>query len=118
MTIEELVDIPEEKGTVNDATDQEISDAVKERRAEEQLLKIEGGNDHGFANNMPKPSRQEALEAVSTLWGYISDHNDGFARQLEGILASFRRQVCLDDTKAMHDMQMTDYFTRIAATNG
>ncbi|KAJ6522647.1 hypothetical protein DFH09DRAFT_872807, partial [Mycena vulgaris] len=101
-----------EKGTINDATDQEISDAVKERRAEEQLLKIKAGDDHGFANNMPKPSRREALEAVSTLRGYISDRDDGFARQLEGILASFGLQIRLDDTKAMHDMQMTDYFAR------
>ncbi|KAJ6627704.1 hypothetical protein B0H10DRAFT_1779346, partial [Mycena sp. CBHHK59/15] len=54
-------------------------------------------------------------EAASTLCRYVSDRDDEFTYQLKGILTRFGRQTRLDDAKAMHDTQMTDYFTRIAA---
>ncbi|KAJ7466098.1 hypothetical protein FB451DRAFT_993272, partial [Mycena latifolia] len=107
-----LLNIPEEQATINEATDQEICEAVMEKRADEQLLEIEGGDDHDFANEVPKPSRLQALQAAATLRGYISDRDDDFARQFERILAGFGRQTRLDDMKAMRDTQMTDYFAR------
>ncbi|KAJ7288699.1 hypothetical protein C8J57DRAFT_1494971 [Mycena rebaudengoi] len=115
MNLGELLDIPEEAAKMNEATDQDICDAVKERLVDEQMSEINGGNDDDSANQVPRPSRQQALEAVSTLREYISDRNDMFARQLEAILAGFGRQMRLGDMKAMRDTQMSDYFSRIAA---
>ncbi|KAJ7235431.1 hypothetical protein C8J57DRAFT_1530867 [Mycena rebaudengoi] len=91
---------------MNEATDQEICDAVKERLADEKMLEINGGDDD-----------DSAAQAVSTLREYILDCDDMFARQFEAILAGFGRQTRLDDMKAMRDTQMTDYFGRIAAEN-
>ncbi|KAJ7145586.1 hypothetical protein C8R44DRAFT_723515 [Mycena epipterygia] len=54
LNIDKLLNIAEEQTTINDGTDQEICDAVREKRAEEQLLEIEGGDDHDFSNDVPK----------------------------------------------------------------
>ncbi|KAJ6617328.1 hypothetical protein B0H10DRAFT_2033776 [Mycena sp. CBHHK59/15] len=113
--LRELLDMPEEAARMNESTDQEICDAVKEKVAEEQMLEINGGDDFDSAAQVPRPSRRQALEAASTLWAYLSDRDDGFARQLEVVLAQFGCQTRLDDMKTMRDTQMTDYFTRIAA---
>ncbi|KAJ6616273.1 hypothetical protein B0H10DRAFT_1697728, partial [Mycena sp. CBHHK59/15] len=107
-----LLDIPEEQAKMNETTDQEICDAVNEKLAEEQMLEIHGGDDHDSTAQVPRPSRQQALEAASTLREYISDHDDAFACQLEAILAIFGRQTRLDDMKTMWDTQMIDYFNR------
>ncbi|KAJ7266142.1 hypothetical protein C8J57DRAFT_1511074 [Mycena rebaudengoi] len=117
MNLGELLDIPEEAAKMNEATDQDICDAVKERLVDEQMLEINGGDDDDSADQVPRPSRQQALEAVSTLREYISDRNVMFARQLEAMLARFGRQTRLDNMKATRDSQMTDYFSRIAAEN-
>ncbi|KAJ7292163.1 hypothetical protein C8J57DRAFT_1492646 [Mycena rebaudengoi] len=46
-----------------------------------------GGDDDEEGD--PKPSRKEALQAVSTLHQYIADLDEPFARNLEGVLATF-----------------------------
>ncbi|KAJ7249635.1 hypothetical protein C8J57DRAFT_1079546 [Mycena rebaudengoi] len=98
------------------ASDQDIYDAVTEKFANEQLLEVAGGDDNDIAEVIPRPTRRQALEAVPTIHGYISDRGDDFARQMEVILADFGRQTRLDDAKAMRETQMTDYFSRIAST--
>jgi hypothetical protein len=71
MNLQELLDIPEEQAKINNATDQEIFEAVTEQRAQE-LREIEGGDDENDSA-IPKPSRRQALEAASVLRGYVAD---------------------------------------------
>jgi hypothetical protein len=74
------MNLPEEAAKMNEATDQDICNAVKGRLADERMLEINGGDDDDSADQVPRPSRQQALEAVSTLREYISDRNDIFGR--------------------------------------
>jgi hypothetical protein len=58
MNLGELLDIPEEAAKMNEATDQDVCDAVKGRLADEQMLEINGGDDDDSADQVPRPSRQ------------------------------------------------------------
>ena len=59
-----------------------------------------------------KPSRREALLAASTLRSYVSDINDPFARNLEGILTNFGHQIHLDELRSFKPTAISDYFVR------
>ena len=55
-----------------------------------QNLEINGGDNSDDDDLViEKPNRREALAALLTLQGCISDIGDPFARQLEAILVSF-----------------------------
>ncbi|KAJ6506499.1 hypothetical protein C8R45DRAFT_1090189 [Mycena sanguinolenta] len=114
MNVDELLNVPEEDVRIDNSTEKEICAAVTEKRALEQMLEINGSDDHDTAALAPGPSRLQALEAALTLREYILDRDDEFARQMEVVLARFGRQTCLDGMKAMRETQMTDYFSRVA----
>jgi hypothetical protein len=100
---------------MNEATNQDICDAVNEQQTEKQMLEVHGGGDHDSTGLVVRPSHQQVLEAASTLREYLSDRNDPFACKLEDILARFGRQMHLDNMKTMRETQMTDYFHRTTA---
>ncbi|KAJ7756900.1 hypothetical protein B0H14DRAFT_2404580, partial [Mycena olivaceomarginata] len=77
---------------------------------------INGGDD-GLDDPAPepKPTRQEALQAVSTLRKYLADVDGVFARKLEMGLATFGRETQLEHSKSLVSTSITDYFT--AAVN-
>jgi hypothetical protein len=75
---------------MNEATDQEICDVVN-KLVEEQMLEIHGGDDDDPTGLVPRPSRQQVLEAASIFRDCISDRDNVFARQLGTILARFGR---------------------------
>ncbi|KAJ7831605.1 hypothetical protein B0H14DRAFT_3713286 [Mycena olivaceomarginata] len=67
-----------------------------------QMGEINGGDDD-VEDNMgfqPCPTRREALSATQTLRKYTETLDDGFARKLEQLLASFGRQTQLEETNA------------------
>ncbi|KAJ7251216.1 hypothetical protein C8J57DRAFT_1520572 [Mycena rebaudengoi] len=61
----------------------------------------------------PKPSRKEALQAVSTLHQYIADLDEPFVRNLEGVLVTFGRETRQEEFREMVNSFITDY---LAAT--
>ncbi|KAJ7813528.1 hypothetical protein B0H14DRAFT_2376751, partial [Mycena olivaceomarginata] len=98
--------IPEE------ATDEEIVEAVQKMWANLEDGEINGGDD-GHNDFLPeqKPTRKEALQAVSTLQKYLADVDSSFARNLELGLATFGRETQLERSKALVSTLITDYFT-------
>ena len=82
-------------------------DAIKVR----ENIDTNGGDDvdDGVAIE-PQPTRQEVLQAVSTISKYIDELHDPLSRKIEGLLRSFNRQLRLDKTKSMKDTVLTKYF--------
>ncbi|KAF5357639.1 hypothetical protein D9758_007503 [Tetrapyrgos nigripes] len=93
---------------------QNICIAVQEAQEARENSEINGGDDDADddAPLEDRPSRREAMEAVSVLQRYTHEIDEPFARKLEVILASFGRQTRLEATHAMHDTQITQFFQR------
>ncbi|KAJ7851952.1 hypothetical protein B0H14DRAFT_2355007, partial [Mycena olivaceomarginata] len=103
MDISDLLDIPEEQHR-EDAMDEEIFEVVMHAEG------INGGDENPA--NDPKPTRKEALQAVSTLRKYLSDVDGAFARKLELGLATFGRETELERSKNLVSTPITDHFVR------
>jgi hypothetical protein len=103
MDISDLLDIPEEQ-LREDATDEEIFEVVMHAEG------INGGDENPADD--PKPTRKEALQAVSTLRKYLSDVDGAFVRKLELGLATFGRETELERSKNLVSTSITDYFVR------
>ncbi|KAJ7687610.1 hypothetical protein B0H17DRAFT_1136162 [Mycena rosella] len=67
---QDLVDVPEEQ-VPEDATDEDIAEAVQKMHKDRQDIEINGGDNHGGPALEPKPTRKEALQAISTLQRYL-----------------------------------------------
>ncbi|KAJ7932866.1 hypothetical protein B0H13DRAFT_1856847 [Mycena leptocephala] len=102
--------MPEEQ-VIEDATDEDIFEAVQKIRNGEQDREKNGGDDDEEVE--PKPSRKEVLQAASTLRKYIADLDDPFARKMEAMLSTFGRETRREEARAMVDTEITDYFTRM-----
>ncbi|KAJ7910976.1 hypothetical protein B0H13DRAFT_1876158 [Mycena leptocephala] len=102
--------MPEEQ-VLEDATDEDIFEAVQKMRADQENKEINGGDDnHDDSSEDPKPTRKEALQAVSTLQKYLADVDGAFARKLEMGLATFGRETQLERSKTLVSTSITDYF--------
>jgi hypothetical protein len=111
LDVSALVDVPEEQ-IPEDATDEEIVEAVQKMWADREDGEINGGDDgHNDLLPEPKPTRKEALQAVSTLQKYLADVDSSFARKPELGLATFGRETQLERSKALISTSITDYFT-------
>ncbi|KAJ7916582.1 hypothetical protein B0H13DRAFT_1609189, partial [Mycena leptocephala] len=111
-----LVNPDSEKDIIDDSTEQDIYNVVVASRDAQQMGEINGGDDD-VEDNMdfqPRPTRREALSAAQTLRNYTKTLDDGFARKLEQLLASFRRQTQLEETNALVMVPITQWFTRTA----
>ncbi|KAJ7494974.1 hypothetical protein FB451DRAFT_1020216, partial [Mycena latifolia] len=94
--------IPEEQ------VDEEIFEAVQKTRARQQDREKTGGDDDEESDL--KPTRREALQAVSALCKYITDLDEPFAWKLEGMLATFGCETHCEEAKVRVDTSITDYF--------
>ncbi|KAJ7834940.1 hypothetical protein B0H13DRAFT_1652914 [Mycena leptocephala] len=89
LHLDDLVDMPEEQ-VVEDATDEEIFEAVQQMQSDREDMEINGSDDgNSGCQQMLKPTRKEALHAVATLRRYLEDEEGLFARKLKGGLAAF-----------------------------
>jgi hypothetical protein len=62
------------------------------------------------AEILPRPSRQAALEAVTTLERYLTILEEPYVRKLERLLLSFGRQTPFEETRNMIPTLITDHF--------
>ncbi|KAF5340804.1 hypothetical protein D9758_017656 [Tetrapyrgos nigripes] len=115
MTIESLLNPDKEVNYMNGDSDLEgIHNAViKSRDAQLLAAEINGGDDDvdDDAPVQPRPSRREALQAVSAIREFVRSMEDPYARKMEAILTSFGRQTRLEETQNMVDTQITDFFS-------
>ncbi|KAH0586084.1 hypothetical protein H2248_007355 [Termitomyces sp. 'cryptogamus'] len=86
--------------------------AVVECQKGEQNQEEKGGDamDESEVISM-KPSYQEALNAASTILQYVSDMDQQYACQLEGILASFGCQTHLEEFQSLQPTTLNKYLT-------
>ena len=66
-----------------------------------QMKEINGGDDLDDAGDVHKPTRKEALHAISTIQKYIADINNLVARKFESILLGFVYQARLDKAQSV-----------------
>ncbi|KAJ6605486.1 hypothetical protein DFH09DRAFT_897382 [Mycena vulgaris] len=90
-----------EEQVIEDATDEEIFEAVKKMRSGEQNRELNGGDDD--EEDEPKPTRKEALQAAATLRKFIADVDEPFARKMEAILSTFGRETRCEEARAVVD---------------
>ncbi|KAJ7661795.1 hypothetical protein B0H17DRAFT_953421, partial [Mycena rosella] len=109
LSVEALVDVPEEQ-VMEDATDEEIFEAVQNMRMCRQDMEINGGDDNQDEHSPePKPTRKEALHVMGTLRRYLEDEEGSFERKMEVSLVSFGRETRLTHTKSLVSTSITDY---------
>ncbi|THU89163.1 DDE-domain-containing protein [Dendrothele bispora CBS 962.96] len=120
LGLEDLLNPVEEDKHMSDETsekdiEKDICNAVLAARNAIENSTLHGGHDDldDEVLVLPRPSRQEALGAVSTLTRYVNPMDDEFARKLESLLASFGRQTRLEDISSMHTTQITDYYSKV-----
>jgi uncharacterized protein YqeY len=115
MDLEALLNPLDERRMMEEVTDEEICQTVLKatKAREESVLK---GGDDGDDDDTPieaPPSRREVLQAASVISKYLDHQDEPVARKLEAVLASFKRQICLQQSSSMGETAITDYFTRI-----
>ena len=94
-------------------SDKEIYQAVINVIDAGENIKVNGGDD--IDNNgpiEPHPTWCNILKAVSMIGKYTNDLNDPLAQKNEALLGTFTRQLCLEETRAMKDAVLTDFFKK------
>ena len=110
VDLEDLVNHPGEQILIDLTTDEELKEAALSRRANEQDMDINGGDNGNEESISLVPTRRDALAAASTLRLFVH-HNEGeFSRKLEVLLASFGRNTRLEETYSLQDTEITQYF--------
>jgi DDE superfamily endonuclease len=115
MSLAQLLN-PESERDTEKATVEDIYAAVSAARLAQENSDATGGdNDQDDdADIVARPSRREALAAVSTLQKFTATLNDDFSRKLDTVLACFGRQTQLEETNQMKTVPITDFFQKAA----
>ena len=93
-----------------EASDKEIYQAVIDAITARENINVIDVDDEPVE---PCPTRCDVLKAASTIGKYTNELNDPLAWKIEALLGSFNRQLCLEETTAMKDGVLTDYFQRL-----
>ncbi|OJA14623.1 hypothetical protein AZE42_13790, partial [Rhizopogon vesiculosus] len=115
VDIEVLLNPPKESQMMDGARDEEICQAVLVARNAQEEGPINGG-DVDVEDDSPLepcPTHHEVFQAASVINRYVEHLDDPLARKLEAILASFGRQIHLEESRSMSPTRLTDYFTCI-----
>jgi hypothetical protein len=114
MDLEELLNPADEAEIISETTDEAICKAVLDAKQAQEDTTINGGDDDvdDDASVHSCPKRREVLQAVLVITRYAGFAHNPVARKLEGILASFRHQINLEDSRAKVPTLVTDYFSR------
>jgi hypothetical protein len=88
MELEEVLNPPGEAHGIEEATDEDIFNAVMEARREEEGH-YDGDDTDTDTLVEPRPTRAEALQAAWTIIRYIKDKDGAYFRELESTLVLF-----------------------------
>lgn len=113
INVEELINHPDEQILIDLTTDEEIRDAVLNRRENEQQMDANGGDDGSDGPEFSPPTRREALHAASTLQQFLMLKGDKFSCQMESLIAAFGRNTRLEETHHLRDTEITAYFPQM-----
>lgn len=95
------------------AADEDICKALLDARRAQNSGAINNGDDD-VDDDAPveaHPRVGEVLQAASLIKTYLNGINTPFAHNLENVLASFGRQMRLEESRAMVPTHITDYFS-------
>jgi hypothetical protein len=109
LDLEELVNMAEEQIS-KQLTDEEIENAVQEKRAGEQDREVNGGDDDNYVDKDPRPTRGEVLRAYAILRRYVRESGDMFALKMEATLGLSSRQNRLEQVNSLVVTSITDFF--------
>ncbi|EDR11200.1 uncharacterized protein LACBIDRAFT_324795 [Laccaria bicolor S238N-H82] len=100
-----------ESHVLTEGSDREIYQSVMDAIDARENIEINGGDDIDDENHISHalPTRRDI---VSTIGKYTDNMNDPIARKMEAILGTFTRQLRLDETRAMKNSVLTDFFNR------
>jgi hypothetical protein len=103
---------------VEETMDEEICRAVlaaQDARAQEEEPINGGGGDNVEDDGPfePCPMYREVFQAVSIINRYVEHVDNPVARKLEAILASFERQIQLEQSQILATTHITDYFNHV-----
>ena len=110
MGINMLLNPADESKLLDDMSDQEICKAVQDLRKEAETPIDNRDDDDAPVDACP--TRREVLQAVSVINSYVNNLDSPFACKTEAVLASFGRQMRLEESRSMTPTQIRDYFTR------
>jgi hypothetical protein len=113
MDIEALLNPVDESHVVDEVTDEEIFHAVIDARNAQEDGPINGGDDDIDDNASIEacPTRREVLQAATVISQYVDSVDGPLARKLEMVLASFGRQMRLEESRSMVPTRLTDFFS-------
>ncbi|KAF7347008.1 DDE-domain-containing protein [Mycena venus] len=113
MSLAQLLN-PENEDSTEQATVEDIYAAVSAARLAQENSDAAGGDDDqdDDADLVVRPSRREALAAVSTLQRFTATLNDDFSRKLDAVLARFGHQTQLEETNQMKTVPITTFFQK------
>jgi hypothetical protein len=89
-----------------------FSKTIKDHK-ENLNAEINGGDNIDRNAIRLRSTRQEVLQAMSTIGLYIEDLNDPIACKIEANLGSFNMQVRLDEVNPMKPTFLIDYYKRV-----
>ncbi|KAG6872986.1 hypothetical protein C0992_009213 [Termitomyces sp. T32_za158] len=100
MTVEALLNPADEAHHMEQATDEDICQAVLDARQAQEDAEMTGGVDdiNDDAPVQARPARREVLQAASLIKSYTDGMEGPVARDLDHILALFKRQLCLEES--------------------
>lgn len=113
MDINFLVNPPEENPNIDCADETEIFKTVMEARAAREAMDTNGGDDVDEEPISETPSPSDVQKAASTIAAYLLASEEPYARKLEGLLGQMRRDLRLNETRALKPTKVTDFFRRI-----
>jgi hypothetical protein len=91
----------DEDAVIEDATDEDIFEAVQKMLNRKEDHKKNGHDDDEEVE--PKLSRKEVLQATSILRQYVADLDDPFTRKMEAMLSTFGCETRREEAKTMVD---------------
>jgi len=105
---------PLEESRMEDATDEEICQAVLATcNSESQEEGPMDGDVEDGAIIEPRPTYHEVVQAASIMSRHVAHVDNPVARQLEVILASMGRQMRLERSQGLTATHITDYFHHV-----
>ena len=113
MGLEHLLNpIEEQISMMFEANTQDICDAVLTAMANKDP---NANNPHDSETEdedamQPRPTRSQALEAISTIQSYVEDLDTPYARKVEDVLALFGRQTRVDGMRSTRETKISDFF--------
>ena len=112
MDINSLLNPEGESHFSMEVSNKEIFELVMDAIQARENLEKDGRDDHADEDGPvhPCPSCRDVLRAISTIIQYVLDLNDPIACKAEAVLGSLTRFLCREESCAMKDMVLTDFF--------